>query len=788
MGEADGRVYIDTEIQTDGFEAGSKEIEVVARRMVKTVSKIGESAKISLQKQTDAFIKQNQMLSQQKSKVEALEEEYERLSNQQIETEEFKEIGKQIEADTVKLNRLEKTQEEFLSAGGKKKSTAYKKRQLQIEELRKSIKYAKGEQQELLSSGGAYTSADTSAIQEKLAYETQKLEQMNRSLDTSYMSLKQKVISYGGSAENLTGIKARLINIFKKFGTSAKNVGKKLLGLNKQTKKTGLSMKRMLATSLLMGFAFQAFSAAIQAVKTGMNNLAKYSEETNVDLSKLKSSLTRLKNSFATAFAPILTVVTPILTKFISLLSRALTYIGKFFAALSGKDTFTKAVEVQEDYAASLGDTATSAEEAEKAIDGYLSPLDEINKMDSQGASTSVANNAGTASVSEMFEEESIDTKIALPEIDWKPFEKSMDTLKEKVKPLTDMLLGALAWAYEKILIPLAKWTIEDALPALIILLANAFELLGIILEKIGPILIWLWDNILDPFAKAAGDVVIDIIYAFNGLVEFLNGVFTGDWERAFTGLETILNSFLSIVNTLFGLIENMILIPFDNFLQKVFAKDWTVEFGIMGEGLNVFFILVKDIWNGIKDIFYGFVKFINGVFLGNWTKAWEGLKQIVKGVFDSLVGIVKFPINAIIAIINSFITGFVAGINTIINGINSIKFSIPDWVPAVGGKSVGFNLSQVTGTKIPYLATGAVIPPNSPFMAVLGDQKQGTNIETPEKLLRQIMREELGGRQSFGGTYKFIGQINRRVLFEEMINEAKLRQSQNGRNPFELA
>ena len=125
---------------------------------------------------------------------------------------------------------------------------------------------------------------------------------------------------------------------------------------------------------------------------------------------------------------------------------------------------------------------------------------------------------------------------------------------------------------------------------------------------------------------------------------------------------------------------------------------------------------------------------------------------------------------------------------DSVISGINAIKFDVPDWVPGIGGKSIGFNIPLKTAQKIPYLATGAVIPPNAPFAAVLGDQKNGTNIETPEKLLRQIMREELGSKQASGGTYKFIGQINRRVLFEEMITEAKLRQAQNGRNPFELA
>lgn len=817
MSEADGRVYIDTEIQTDGFEAGSKDIELAARRMVKTVNNIGKSAKIALQKQTDAFVKQNQMLAQQQAKVTALKEEYVKLSEQNIETDEFKEIGKQIDSDTVKLNRLEKAQEEFLAAGGKSKSKAYQRRQLQIDELRNSIRHAKGEQQELISSGGAYTSADTSEIQKKLSTETQRLAQMNRALDTSYMSLKQKVVSYGGRAENLTGIKGKLISAFKRFGNTAKNVGRKMLGLDKQSKKTGLSMKRMLATSLLMGFAFQAFSAVIQGAKQGMNNLAKYSKETNADLSALKSSLTRLKNSFATAFAPILSVVTPMLTKFIDLISKAASYVGKLAAALSGNSTFTKAVEVQEDYAASLGNAASGAENAEQAMDGYLSPLDEINKIESK--ETSLSSSTGSVPVGDMFTIEEIDsstldfaegfkkkfakikdtfknfgTEIKESTNDWaseldsEPLTTSLDNLIKEAEPLISIFLGGFAWAYKNVLLPFGKWTIEEGLPAIINTLAKAFELIAVILEWLNPIFMFLWKNILVPFGVATGEIVLAIIESFSGLADFLIGIFTGDWESAFSGLETILNSFCTIVNLVFGLIENLIIKPFDNFLMNIFTKDWSVAFGVVGEGLNAFFSSVKHIWNGIKDVIYGIITFVNGVFTGDWKKAWEGVKQIFKGIFEALVGVVSYPINSIIAILNSFISGIVAGVNTVIKGINKIKFDVPDWVPEIGGKSVGFNIKTMSAPKIPYLATGAVIPPNAPFMAMLGDQKQGTNIETPEKLLRQIMREELGARKNLGGTYKFVGQIDRRVLFEEVITEAKLRQRQSGRNPFELA
>ena len=83
-------------------------------------------------------------------------------------------------------------------------------------------------------------------------------------------------------------------------------------------------------------------------------------------------------------------------------------------------------------------------------------------------------------------------------------------------------------------------------------------------------------------------------------------------------------------------------------------------------------------------------------------------------------------------------------------------------------------------------MAQGAVIPANSPFLAMLGDQKQGTNVEAPLETIKQAVAEVLA-TQSGGGNYQFTAQLNRRVLFDEMISEAKLRQNATGFNAFEL-
>jgi hypothetical protein len=126
---------------------------------------------------------------------------------------------------------------------------------------------------------------------------------------------------------------------------------------------------------------------------------------------------------------------------------------------------------------------------------------------------------------------------------------------------------------------------------------------------------------------------------------------------------------------------------------------------------------------------------FITGVFTGNWKKAWNGVKTIFKSVFDGLVGIVKYPLNLIIDAINALIAG-----------INKIK--LPNWGILGDYANKGINIP-----KIPKLAQGAVIPPNREFLAVLGDQKHGTNIEAPLDTIKQAVAEVLAQVNVGGGS-----------------------------------
>lgn len=146
--------------------------------------------------------------------------------------------------------------------------------------------------------------------------------------------------------------------------------------------------------------------------------------------------------------------------------------------------------------------------------------------------------------------------------------------------------------------------------------------------------------------------------------------------------------------------------------------------------------VLIKDNWESIKKFFINTWEAIKNVWgqVSNWFST-----KVIQPISS---GFKKFA-NGLIGFFEGIVNGGISGVNKLISAINKISFNVPSWVPVIGGKSFGFNLKQVSSVKLPRLATGAVIPPNNEFAAILGDQTSGMNIETPESLLRSIFREE---------------------------------------------
>ena len=151
------------------------------------------------------------------------------------------------------------------------------------------------------------------------------------------------------------------------------------------------------------------------------------------------------------------------------------------------------------------------------------------------------------------------------------------------------------------------------------------------------------------------------------------------------------------------------------------------------------------NFWNGIVDKFNALKSGLSQA----WDAFWTGLSDRVGDIWNGIVNTVKGAVNSLIGFINGMISAVVGGLNSAIDALNSLSVDIPDWVPVVGGNHLGFNVSHITAPQIPYLAQGAVIPANREFLAVLGDQTHGTNVEAPLATIQQAVAEVMEDMQA---------------------------------------
>ena len=160
----------------------------------------------------------------------------------------------------------------------------------------------------------------------------------------------------------------------------------------------------------------------------------------------------------------------------------------------------------------------------------------------------------------------------------------------------------------------------------------------------------------------------------------------------------------------------------------------------IVETGYKLLVGLVQNLPAALEEILGGI-----GDIIDNILKAFgfeEGLGKGLTEIWDGIWGMIKGVINTVIGGINGMISAVESAINFVIDAINTLSWEIPDWVPWIGGETFGFDIPHVGFYKIPELAQGAVIPPNNPFLAVLGDQQSGTNIEAPLETIKQALRE----------------------------------------------
>lgn len=308
-------------------------------------------------------------------------------------------------------------------------------------------------------------------------------------------------------------------------------------------------------------------------------------------------------------------------------------------------------------------------------------------------------------------------------------------------------------------------WNFQNQMLAVAGILAAGVGI-GILTGSFIPLLIGMIASLLLSVTTATGhgqELIEGVKETLKGFIDFFAGIFTGDIERATNGIAGIFNGLGKAIGAVIDGIRDWFNGLLDWIDQKTNGKLKPLITGIKAIVTAVFDNIkqtVGNVINEIKTIFSGLIKFISGVFSMDFDKAWEGIKDIFKGVWNTIIDLLNGAINIIIR-----------GLNWLIKQMNKISFDVPSWVPAIGGKSIGVNISYISENVLPHLAKGAVIPANDEFLAVLGDQTHGNNIEAPEGLIRKIVREESGGSSEIHVTI-VLDSVTGKKLFDTVVRE----------------
>ena len=236
--------------------------------------------------------------------------------------------------------------------------------------------------------------------------------------------------------------------------------------------------------------------------------------------------------------------------------------------------------------------------------------------------------------------------------------------------------------------------------------------------DKISAKLKKIWEGI----QKFAGEIWGGIKDTISKVHDAIANALSVVWEKITSTLSTVWNNLKSTVESVFGSIRDKI------------SEVWAT---ISETG--------KKIWDGIHDTISGILNKI----ADTASSVGSRISNALVGAFQNILKLIKVPINGIIGLINGLIKGVVTGINYVLQAFNKLRISIPRWVPGIGGNTLGFNFATLNAPQIPKLAEGGYVKPNTPQLAMIGDNRHQGEVVAPEKKLKQMAAEavrEAGG------------------------------------------
>ena len=555
-----------------------------------------------------------------------------------------------------------------------------------------------------------------------------------------------------------------------------------------RTSKAVGQLGRRLAGIVSGALVFNLISSALRSVVNVMGT-------TIAKTNGVSTALGKLKGAAATAAAGLASALSPAIIGLLNLLTSLINGFLRLLSLLTGKSisSMKQTAKGINAVGSAAGSTSKQADKAKRSLAGF----DEIERLDAKTGSNGGANYnfdhiaSPLGGITDKLKNfwSTFQTLLAPSVAAWSAAWEQIRNAASAVWP--EVQQAALAFWNEG-LSPLLTYLSGTFVPGVINAFSEAFAPIvggvastaiyvladlftwacGIGTDAINGVLIpaldlllQIWQDLMSGIKTAwdtYGQPLMDgVILAFQNLEDLatllwetivkpilqnLISVLQQLWSSHLKPLwDDILLLVASVANCLLDLWNNL-LAPVAKWIIVTFGPAFAEVFNAIADVVGVAVGAIADAIDLAVVVLRGLADFLSAVFRGNWDAAWQAIGNTVSTVWDKMTNAIKTAVNGIIGFINRMISAVVTGINAVINALKGLSFDLPD---IFGGGHVGFNISTLTAPQIPYLAQGAVIPANREFLAVLGDQSHGTNVEAPLDTIKQAVAEVMEDLQA---------------------------------------
>lgn len=458
------------------------------------------------------------------------------------------------------------------------------------------------------------------------------------------------------------------------------------------------------------------------------DTVTRFGKDLADQLLTLQLSFGRMKYAIAEAAAPIAAVFVPMLNAGIQAVIRFAGVVGEFLrgilAGITGNRDLAGSAKEAAQAEKSLGSAAKVAGTAVKRSLAGFDRLERLNQPTGSGGTggggTELWGGYSQDPISPGVQA-AVDRVLALlaplMAIDLAPLTQAISGLWGVFQNLVAIAGEALSFLWYELLTPFAAWLLQTLAPAF----TQAFAAkLDMVAAAVAPLLAGiklLWES-LKPVVAFIGQQVVNTLVS---------------WQQCFENLARV---FREKSPAILGIFQN---------IGQIAAQMWAAVSPVLTAMGQLFERVFGDASRAVGgalgymlDMLLGLTEFLSGVFSGSWEKAWEGARLFLKSA-----------VNGVITLLNSMVSRLVSALNAVVRTANKLSFTVPSWVPSIGGRHFGVNLPYVSAPSIPYLAQGAVLPAGKPFLAVVGDQKHGTNVEAPLSTIQEavalVMEDQTG-------------------------------------------